>query len=617
LALNQNELPASVEMHNRILQSRRREVELAQNSINIHQRAENLSNITMDEYLVGKRNSKRLVPAYEKVLSLPWFNRTWVIQETALSPTMPLPLFGDFALSWTKILGILTFARQPIGFSVVLEQEGRRLTRHETVMPLRDWQLQSVGLRDVELRDGVRMAMMKYPQAAMNLRVFALMRNLEVDESSVTSRTTGSAHAGGVSLESLLLMTPCFEATYIHDRVNGLLGLAKEARVLGNTGSIPPVLKPTYDKRFEDWTRELTRYIIETSRSLQIWWVLRDTRRLPDLPSWAVDFGDTSQNLLFFGNFTNRDSYSDKGDFLPNATIFGRDDFSGANQFRTRLSPNPSDRPIVIEPHDNPNILGLKGVRVDVVQHVCPVLANPQSLIQTWKAYRSEFRHDEAHNTFGSSVLQFLWAWSMQSPGDLDISPSSIGHLSPSEAKSAFEVRYYRIPTDGDAVKGVCLNLLDAFQSTGETDGPWVRELMDHSGMHHSANRMVRDFVTDIATDKILTEHYIRIKQHIPAARGHSIFWTSQNRNIGRCGSSARPGDLICRLNGGESPMILRPMESPHHYRLIGPCYIANYAWYMRRAWEKDEYTDSPVTGEVTLQPSYVEHQNEQLFHLV
>jgi hypothetical protein len=114
-------------------------------------------------------------------------------------------------LSWTKILGVITFSRQPTWYSDSLVQEVRG---HESGLTL-----------DPKLWQGVRMQLANFPRAAVNLRILALMPNVNI----LTSGENLGAVADGVELESLLLLTSCLEATIFHDRVNGMLGLAKEA----------------------------------------------------------------------------------------------------------------------------------------------------------------------------------------------------------------------------------------------------------------------------------------------------------------------------------------------------------------------------------------------------
>lgn len=281
------------------LSSRTQEVALLRAGVvNFTQRGDNELKIIADRIKLDEEHARLLIPAYEKILSLPWFSRTWVIQEVALSPKKPLAIYGNLMLSWTKILGVITFSRQPTWYSNSLVREVRG---HE-----------SGRTPDPELWQGVRMQLAKFPRAAVNLRILALMPNLN----NFTSGENSGAVADGVELESLLLLTPCLEATTFHDRVNGILGLAKEARptktskfdeITGQTFTveepIPSILQVTYSKPFLDWTRDLTRYVIDTNRSLRIWWILRNRPRVKGLPSWVVDLADASPNLLFFGDF--------------------------------------------------------------------------------------------------------------------------------------------------------------------------------------------------------------------------------------------------------------------------------------------------------------------------
>lgn len=602
LALDPRGLPSSYTIGEFALSSRTQEMALLRAGVvNFTRRGDNELKIIADRIRLDEEHARLLIPAYEKILSLPWFSRTWVIQEVALSPKKPLAIYGNLMLSWTKILGVITFSRQPTWYSNSLVQEVRG---HE-----------SGRTPDPKLWQGVRMQLAKFPQAAVNLRILALMSNLNI----LTSGENSGVVADGVELESLLLLAPCLEATIFHDRVNGMLGLAKEARpkktskfdeITGQTSTveepISSILQVTYNKPFLDWTRDLTRYVIDTNRSLRIWWILRNRPRVKGLPSWVVDLADASPNLLFFGDFRKwggddpaqfsaTSYYRNTASFLPDPYL---GDTGGSS---VALPSDVSRRKPVTEPHPNPNILSVKGYKIDTIQQVGPTLdaLDPRNLARTWMMYISAFEHDDVHNTMPSLALQFLWAGLMDGPSTLGFSKSFIGFQTPSSASAIF--------SDGKtlgALKGFFLGLDPALSAIGESqNGRVIQRLRDFIYAPHPFYDRVGAW--DPNYEKF-TRHIVRITKRVPMVAGHSLFWTIHNRHVGQCSDSARPGDIICRIYGGESPMILRPTGSPQHYQLVGPCYIAHEEWLRRRVTDTDEqsrrypkYKDLDDTAEI------------------
>jgi hypothetical protein len=435
----------------------------------------------------------------------------------------------------------------------------------------------------------------------------------------LTSGENSGAVADGVELESLLLLTPCLEATIFHDRVNGMLDLAKEARpkktskfdeITGQTSiveePIDSILQVTYNKPFLDWTRDLTRYVIDTNRSLRIWWILRNRPRVKGLPSWVVDLADTSPNLLFFGDFRKwggRDPtrfsatsyYRNTGRFLPDAYL------GDTGKLRSTTFRCFATQACVTELHPNPNILSVKGYKIDTIAQVGSTLdaLDPRNLARTWMMYISAFEHDDIHNTMPSLAFQFLWAGLMDGPSTLGFSKSFIGFQTPSSASAIF--------SDGEtlgALKGFFLGLDPALSAIGESqDGRMIQGLRGFIYAPHPLYDRVGAW--DPNYEQFM-RHIVRITERVPIVAGHSLFWTTHNRHVGQCSDSAHPGDIICHIYGGESPMILRPTGSPQHYPFFGPCYITHEEWFRRRVAGTDEqsrrypkYKDLDDTAEI------------------
>ena len=247
------------------------------------------------------------------------------------------------------------------------------------------------------------------------------------------------------------------------------------------------------------------------------------------------------------------------------------------------------------EPHPNPNILSVKGYKIDTIEQVSPTLdaLDPRNLAWTWMMYVSAFENDDVHNTMPSLALQFLWADLMDGPSTLGFSKSFIGFQTPSSASA--------ILSNGEtlgALKGFFLVEIGENQ-----DGRMIHRLRDFTYASHPFYDRVGAWDPNYEN---FTQHLVRITERVPMVTGHSLFWTIHNRHVGQCSDSARPGDIICRIYGGESPMILRPTGSPQHYQLVGPCYNAYGEWFKWRVTGTDEqsrrypkYKDLDDTAEI------------------
>ncbi|KAK5995210.1 hypothetical protein PT974_03608 [Cladobotryum mycophilum] len=461
---------------------------------------------------------KALLRALVKLMSLPWFSRTWVLQEVALSPKTPMVVYGTMMLDWSMIFKAISYA--------------------ESLTPS-DMAYAAVKAQTDEI-------MGKFPQAFRNMKAFALLTSREPEQSIPPL----------FPLQDLLLLTPCFQATVAHDRVVGLLGLAKEARLgsnPGDSGSVPAALRVNYQKPFEEWTSELTRYIIENSRSLRIWWLLREKPRLPNLPSWAVDFGDSSPDYLLFAEFRGGHAMAQEN-VLPELEVM-----------HSALCSKPGEyRPV---PQSDDKILVVEGRQFDTIQAVGPPLDCDENLVATWKAFSHAFGGTTTRpvdkNKFKEKSLLFVWAWFMKRMSD--INPLAIQH--PGQK-----------PFGGSNVmRALCVYMIEMLEKSGETTGPWVDELkgiMTQSGI--SSWFSSGDYNPSSFMSKLERGVLPKIKQSRPVASKHAIFWTEGNRHVGQGPSRALPGDIICALDGGESPMILRSTGSGATYQLIGPCYIAH-----------------------------------------
>jgi hypothetical protein len=170
-----------------------------------------------------------------ELLSRPWFVRTWVIQEAALSSVHPQMLCGSYRLDWEKLLGACSWMRSLC----------------YTITPLS---------HNVQAWTATR---------SMNL--FNDLKNM----------------GGRWDMFTLLMRAMGFQASEPRDKVYSLVGLSGEG---SDSTYIPEALQANYDKSCRDVYRDVTRYIIKSSSNLSIFAHIRYVPEGKPLPSWSVDF---------------------------------------------------------------------------------------------------------------------------------------------------------------------------------------------------------------------------------------------------------------------------------------------------------------------------------------
>ncbi|KAJ4015526.1 hypothetical protein NW752_006986 [Fusarium irregulare] len=197
--------------------------------------------------------------ALNNILCRPWFVRSWVIQETALSKHLPRIFCGTKELSWQSFV----FATLWI---LDISYEFTPLSRTPANVP---------ALRSLKFFN--------------ELLTFGLPWDLT----------------------TLLNKSIQSKASEPRDRVYSLLALTNE---FGETGNLPLALRADYQKPVEAILRDVTRHIISTTKSLRILTLIRYTPDWNSLPSWVIDF---SANAEWFRiSYFSWDPHSDKGHSL-------------------------------------------------------------------------------------------------------------------------------------------------------------------------------------------------------------------------------------------------------------------------------------------------------------
>ncbi|KAI0154258.1 heterokaryon incompatibility protein-domain-containing protein [Xylariaceae sp. FL1272] len=181
------------------------------------------------------------------ILSRPWFVRSWVVQEAALSRVTPLVLCGTHLLPWDSILSSATWV---LSMCYNLTPLSRRPT---TVAALRSFKLFS------ELR-----------QVGLPWDLTTLLNKARRSKSSEP-----------------------------RDRIYSLISLSGEA---DKNCVLPPALRANYNKPIRTIFRDITRYIIISTGKLSILTLIRDYQDWNRYPSWVVDFsgGTRWERISYF-----------------------------------------------------------------------------------------------------------------------------------------------------------------------------------------------------------------------------------------------------------------------------------------------------------------------------
>ncbi|RYC62822.1 hypothetical protein CHU98_g3382 [Xylaria longipes] len=169
------------------------------------------------------------------IISRPWFVRCWVIQEAALSKDVPQMLYGTHELSWESMISSGTWL-------VSMCYKLTPLYRRPTTVP-----------------------------ALRSLKLFSELRQVGLPWDMTT----------------LLNKARRFKASEPRDRVYSLIGLAGEA---DESSVLLTALRANYNRPVQGVFRDLTRYIIMSSRNLSILTLIRYNPDWNKYPSWVVDF---------------------------------------------------------------------------------------------------------------------------------------------------------------------------------------------------------------------------------------------------------------------------------------------------------------------------------------
>lgn len=283
------------------------------------------------------------------LFTLPWFTRTWIIQEVALSAQDPLILHGQHVLySWEKLGWAASWLR----------------------------------------RNGY----LRLPQIPDQLQNCDTISNIR------RSR-------GRWKLDALLMTTSVkFKSTDQRDKVYGLLGLAAEIDD-GAQGGVPGALVPDYNLSVWDVYRNVVLYFLRTHRSLPtlalasgIWGDRareQHVNQYESLPTWVPNWSDCCVSNSEHTKGLSWLYYSTTGE----ATKLGFPEGSDASD----------GLPASVLEEEEAGVLRLEGLGADVVVSVVPYdeeseVMERQSILEAWRLVAQSSRAEDVEKSLTAFV---------------------------------------------------------------------------------------------------------------------------------------------------------------------------------------------------------------------
>ena len=196
--------------------------------------------------------------ALRNLLSRPWFERLWIVQEIIMAAGNMILLYGGSFIAWDTLAEVI----------VTMETHGL------------SWLIvQSID----EEADPIA------PAGLLNTACVHAMKNMKNAQQPIC-------------LQLALIYCLRFKATDPRDKIFALLGLATDAS--------DPVLNPNYEATARDVFTVSSSYMMTTNKSLRILHIagIGWSRKILDLPSWVPDWS-APHRAIIFGDMADNASY--------------------------------------------------------------------------------------------------------------------------------------------------------------------------------------------------------------------------------------------------------------------------------------------------------------------
>ena len=409
----------------------------------------------------------------EELLLRPWFGRAWIIQEVALSSRPPRLLCGAVELSWEKL---------------------------------------------VEAAVWLSAACYDYTPLSMSDSADLIWRAIS---SIVLHHELRQRQHRLWELRALLEYTGSSSSTDPRDKVYSLLGLAAEAAAADV--AMPAALVVSYSKSIRDVFRDVTRYIIESSRDLTILYHIRYTADWEAYPSWVVDFARHHNRGALFAMA-----------WEPSEAIGLTRKVAYHNACR--------GLPAVIEPSDDVDALRVRGFTLGAVEVVGAFprgfegLKNADPVVlHIWKSVHRHLAHRHASLDALAHAFMVTMKADMPEGATWPSSQSTVNFWA--YLAKAYEQMLLSTTVEGDRQK-----CEQTFAHLIDWDGAKAGD----------ADAFV------VPTDST------------PA---NKMFLAGDGRALLGLGPPVmEDGDVACIFLGGPMPVILRPIGE--RYRYVGECYV-------------------------------------------
>ncbi|GKT50824.1 heterokaryon incompatibility protein 6, OR allele [Colletotrichum spaethianum] len=452
--------------------------------------------------------------AFTEFVNIPWFRRTWIIQELALPRQDPIFLCGKHRAPWTHVKRWWDIAKS-------LNQA---VIQHST-LTLPAWR----NLHHL-----------------LNFRV--------LDKLALLRQLFGNPNVfkNGLRLSALIFMSEESLATNPRDKIYGVMGLAN--------ASANEKIVVDYDKSVEDLYEETSRYLIFEERTLSI------------LSNQSVDItrNSTDEEAEAYHEFTLtwgpnvKSSWIRDFGYIRGATHrpdpLVRDLDSRCLRYNASLNTIPTACP-----DQKKNVLSIAGTKVGVVK----------DHVRAWYEYRGKiqwFRNtNEAFNVFlraGRPTLEV----------EKDFSSEPFRNTEMTADSEVKEVHLVYSPEGGPTkpireaiwrtfVGDKSLDTLDHAPGYFEV---FFEGLLDAERGNPSPKISVSDDALPPGSDVI--EHWQSFLHRVHMMIYRRAAFSTENGWIGLGPDMMRNGDVVVLLSGGDVPFVLRPTQDGH--TLIGECYV-------------------------------------------
>ena len=474
-------------------------------------------------------------------LSRRWFRRLWCMQEVLLvvDPWLVLVYFGDIILSWPRLNAASAFlTNTDLGrsLSILVSEKANRLSLRR---PQIGHEMTSIVL------------------------LGALLDSSYIPDWEFIELLTGQPGSKLTTARLLILLcwsTRSWETTDPRDKIFAMLGVLERLSIA--RGLPAPRIIPNYSKTVQQVYLETATEILEGMKSLDLLNLVCDPtlRKVPDMPSWVLDFSAPAAGPILLRGALNAHTHFE-------ALTIALNDSGSLKIQDTRLH--------------------LQGFRLGIISHLGDLLNELAEFGIFENCLEVLLNMPERYST-GQNRLEVFWrttiCYSKETTSDGDGPQSASSYLA-SEFKDWLIyvlIRRRILVFDlGDDPSGLSKydDLLDCVNYLSKSGAALVFPSRKH------IEQVMKDCqVTKIAPEvsmanlrkTVSLERYASLLWELYTAR--RVFLTSE-KQLGLGHGSALPGDEVWILQGARTPFVLRRNGNlgDDTFQLIGEAYVHGF----------------------------------------